>query len=258
MYESVIKELAQLALSHRPEGLAKIEIEYKWFGNGDQLGPGLRYLDKAGNDLGNRIEVGKYRALSELFYSNQHGLRIQHMAEEPHSIANLFRMNVATDGTASYELIHDSTLDEKREREVRESLGDELYAKLKAEDQERATRVAPAEEPPPPAQPRKELSIPQLLGAIYEETAGSAPPNWQTVEVEGKVWTEDGKQAVKVQCHYSLSDNPERHALMPSQHLPVMNALLQLNRAMATQGDTWTTIMLKFTANDPNTLVDWC
>jgi hypothetical protein len=207
----------------------------------------VAYFDAAGVRVASKWSMGTARELSRLFGSQREAQRKLH-ATPAGELPNMFDLTVEAADGHQYAWTYDPEAQAREDARLRASLGDAQYQRLLQPTKSTAA-PSPSDEGPP-------LSVPELLGFIREELIKDAPADWKTLHVEGEVWDEGGLSNIKTVYYYTLPNDTKRRQFTASNVFGPMNAVKALQRQMASEGKSWRTVTIGYTAGTTSTLID--
>lgn len=244
-------DLADYLRTNGPPGYARATLTCEWFA-GVIKGPAATYFDAAGAHVPSTWSMGTQRQMSKLFGPRSEGERAANAKDG--GLPNVFTLAVTPDGDVETCWTHDRDAQAREDARLRAELGDAEYERLQQPQQPPKPRVTP----PTPDEARipKPMSVPELLGFIQQEIAKDAPGGWSTLRVEGEVWQDGGINNIKTVYYYTLPNDAQRRQFSASNMIGPMNAVQQLQRVMAGEGNVWRKVQIEFTAGTSRTLID--
>ena len=126
-------------------------------------------------------------------------------------------------------------LDKQKEKETRETIGDELYEKF---EEERRNFKEPEEETV--NMHSEDMTIGQLLGFIKDGLLENLPHNWESIIMDTRT-TNAGEHHSIDTSFYFQSIKDKKAEFDPENPIPPMNALLRIKDKMADNGNNWNT-----------------
>ena len=245
-------EVAQHLLAYRPEGLQRARVTYEWF-DGVIKGPTISYLDASGQKLPYRVPDDTHRAISKLFRTHRDE-ELRREERRTGQLPNYFGMEVMPDGSHSHEWCFDPDAQAREDSRLRAQLGDAEYERLKQpmpRSKPEAERSRPrGDQPASQSGTAPEYSVSDLLGFLRQELVKNVPSNWHTIFVDGEVWEEGGQTNIRTQYFYTLPNDPDKHQFTSSNVVGPMNAVRELQRQIAHDGNVCRKVELQFTADD--------
>ncbi len=238
--ENVYKKLAKSALSYTLDGLQHVEILHKWFSDGDEEGPSILYLNKNREDLGNRMTSAQHDEFSTIFHKFSPIIRGSSDLENSKQ-ANIFHQIIQLNGGYTVVLSYDPGLDEWCESEMRGSISDELYEQYEREQRNKATECSVEDDQKPDGAEGEgdQMTFQELMSFLYEEVTCDVPDGWVRVDIASVVGIVDGHNETHVVYSYMLESEAQSHRFTTKNIFGPMNAIIEIERLMAAEGNGW-------------------
>jgi hypothetical protein len=163
---------------------------------------------------------------------------------------NHFMFSLSQDGTYDMKFSYMPDIDQIYENKFRESIGDELYEKLESERNINGTsdngdNIA-LEKQTSTDEKQEIMTVNELLSFILHEVIVDLPDDWEAVNIDAKVFQENGKQAISMKNEFKKNNTSKWHEFSTSNVFGPMNAILEIHKIMTLQGDDWSTLKISF------------
>ena len=224
-----------------------VEIKVTWCQDGDSEGGALP-KNAAGDTVKIPLSLSEYGKVDMEIRPLINQLRCEMNAGDVSD--NVFEMIIPQDGDYTSRIYTDKNVDSEREAEIRESIGNEEYERLRNDQIGKSNRSEdiPHRDNKSATVNPDEMTAEDLLGFLFQEVSKDAPRPWFQIKVSAHVFYEDKRRAVStVYSCYKKNSTPVQFST--SNVFGPMNAVLHLQQFMASRGDEWSKVDILFNSS---------